>query len=453
MREVLSVPIRGTACLSRARVPAVLLPQAVAGSDPSALVLVDIEIEAGTILSITPSGSRPPVCGDYSYDLDEGLVLPTLVDMHTHLDKGHTSPRRPNPDGTFMGALTAVGADRTANWTAEDVRARMEFSLRCAFAHGTSLIRTHLDSLPPQESISWPVFEDVRADWRERIELQAACLFGIDRLDADDGFLTAIADRVAAARGVLGAVTYMIPRLDEHLDAMMVAASDRGLDLDFHADETGDCNARTLHHIAEAAIRNGFEGRIVVGHCCSLARQQPDEIDRTLDLVARAGLGIVSLPMCNMYLQDRQAGRTPRWRGVTLLHEMKARGIAVAVSSDNTRDPFYAYGDLDLVEVYTQATRILQLDHPVGDWIRTVSTTPAELLGRPEQGRLREGAPANLMLFRARNWSELLARPSGPRTVIRSGRSIDRTLPDYRELDAVLAARPKALAKAVAGVA
>ncbi|NBN65360.1 cytosine deaminase [Pannonibacter tanglangensis] len=446
MSEVFTVPIRGTACLRRARVPAALLPPSLAGTDPSALVPVDIEFENGTFLSITPAGSQPPTCGDYSYDLDGGLVLPTLVDMHTHLDKGHISPRQPNPDGTFMGALTAVGADRAANWTAEDVRARMEFSLRCAFAHGTSLIRTHLDSIPPQESISWPVFQEVRADWRERIDLQAACLFGIDRLDADDGFLTAIADRVASAQGVLGAVTYMVPRLDEHLDAMMRAASDRGLDLDFHADETGDSKARSLRHIAEAAIRTGFEGRIVVGHCCSLARQEPEEIDRTLDLVARAGLGIVSLPMCNMYLQDRQAGRTPRWRGVTLLHEMKARGIPVAVSSDNTRDPFYAYGDLDLVEVYTQATRILQLDHPVGDWIRTVTTTPAELLGRPAHGRLREGAPANLVVFRARDWSELLARPSGPRTVLRAGRSIDRTLPDYRELDALLAVRPKVLA-------
>jgi cytosine/adenosine deaminase-related metal-dependent hydrolase len=73
----------------------------------------------------------------------------------------------------------------------------------------------------------------------------------------------------------------------------------------------------------------------------------------TLDKVARAGLSVVSLPMCNMYLQDRRAdATTPRWRGVTLLHEMAARGINVAVASDNTRDPFYAYGDLDVLEVY-----------------------------------------------------------------------------------------------------
>ena len=62
--------------------------------------------------------------------------------------------------------------------------------------------------------------------------------------------------------------------------------------------------------------------------------------------MAKAGISVVSLPMCNLYLQDRRTdGTTPRWRGVTLLHEMKARGIKVAIASDNTRDPFYAYGD------------------------------------------------------------------------------------------------------------
>ena len=54
-------------------------------------------------------------------DLDRGMVWPAFVDIHTHLDKGHIWPRQPNPDGTFMGALDAVGADREANWSAEDV--------------------------------------------------------------------------------------------------------------------------------------------------------------------------------------------------------------------------------------------------------------------------------------------------------------------------------------------
>jgi cytosine deaminase len=39
-----------------------------------------------------------------------------------------------------------------------------------------------------------------------------------------------------------------------------------------------------------------------------------------------------------------------------------------AVASDNTRDPFYAYGDLDMLEVYRNGTRIVHFDHPVADW-------------------------------------------------------------------------------------
>ncbi len=85
--------------------------------------------------------------------------------------------------------------------------------------------------------------------------------------------------------------------------------------------------------------------------------------------------------MCNMYLQSRGTATTPRNRGVTLLHELAARGVNVLVASDNTRDPFYAYGDLDLVEVYREATRIAHLDHPVGDWPRAVTSAPAEGAG------------------------------------------------------------------------
>jgi cytosine deaminase len=39
------------------------------------------------------------------------------------------------------------------------------------------------------------------------------------------------------------------------------------------------------------------------------------------------------------------------------------------------------------------------------------------------------------VLFGARDFSELLARPQADRRVLRAGVPIDTTLPDYRELD------------------
>ena len=116
-----------------------------------------------------------------------------------------------------MGALNAAGADRAARWSADDVARRMDFSLRSAYAHGTKALRTHLDSVAPQEEISWPVFEAMREHWRGRIELQAACLLGIEGVRDEDWF-ERLARRVAAAKGVLGVVTYMVPDLEELLD-------------------------------------------------------------------------------------------------------------------------------------------------------------------------------------------------------------------------------------------
>lgn len=410
----------GPVTLENVTVPACLIGQ------PGGLVRTKLSIADGVIAGEQPIG----------VDMGGALVLPAFVDMHTHLDKGHIWPRRPNPDGTFLGALTAVGTDRLAHWDAHDVRRRMEFGLRCAFAHGTRAMRTHLDSRPPQDAISFAVFRELREDWAGRIELQASCLVGCEDVAADgQGPFRNTADIVAESGGVLGMVTYPVPDLKDRLRAFFRLAADRGLAADFHADETGDPNVATLHAIAEIALEVGFTAPITVGHCCSLAVQPEAQALRTLDLVAKAGLNVVSLPMCNLYLQDRAGGaRTPRWRGVTLVHEMAARGINVSFASDNTRDPFYAYGDLDMVEVMREATRIAHLDHSRDDWALAFAANPAKAMGIAAQS-LVEGAPADLVIFRAREWTEFFARPQSDRIVLRGGVQIGRTLPDYAELD------------------
>ena len=182
---------------------------------------------------------------------------------------------------------------------------------------------------------------------------------------------------------------------------------------------------------------------MLVGHCCSLALMEAEKAKRTIDLVARAGLSVVALPMCNMYLQDRSdAPRTPRWRGITAIKELRQAGVPVLIASDNTRDPFYAYGDLDMVEVFREGTRIAQFDHPYGTWIETVTATPAEAMGLDRPARLRIGDPADLVILPARSLSELLSRPGAERTVVRDGRTIEAAPPPYRDLDTLEGLRP-----------
>jgi cytosine deaminase len=425
--------------LRNARAPGVLVPGFEAERDADGLVRLDIRIEDGRIAGVAPAGSAPD-----GVDMQGGQVWPGPLDAHTHLDKGHIWPRMRNADGTFGGAIEAVIADRGARWSEADVEARAEFSIRCAHAHGTVAIRTHIDTYLPMARGSWRVMQKLRERWAGKVALQMSSIAPLDRFTGPDG--DAIADMVAEAGGVLGMVTRHTGGLHEdlpagfqdELDRFFSLAEARGLDLDLHVDESGESGARALREIALTALRRGFKSRIQCGHCCSLSVQPEAFARETIARVAEAGISIVVLPMCNMYLQDRVPGRTPRWRGVTLVHEMRAAGIRVSIASDNTRDPFYAYGDLDMVEVFREATRILHFDHPFGDWYRAATVNPAEAMGLAGRGVIAAGQAADLILFSARFMTELLARPQSERVVLRDGRVLDATVPHWRELDAVV---------------
>jgi cytosine deaminase len=403
----------------------------------------DLRIEDGVIAAIEPAGTAPE-----GIDLAGGIVWPCFVDMHTHLDKGHVVRRTPNPDGTFFGALTATGADRAAFWTAEDIAARMEFGLRCAYAHGVGAIRTHLDSFGDQAEISWGVFRDMRARWEGRIALQAVALVTIDQYAEDFG--ATLAALVARSSGVLGAVTRLsgadhgpVTEIDGLLDRLFIQAKTHGLDVDLHVDETDDVTAFTLPRIVAAVERHDFQGRVTCGHCCNLALQPEEVAAATIAACARLGITIVTLPSANMYLQDRVNGRTPRWRGVTLAHELKQAGVSVAVATDNCRDAFVPYGDHDTLDSFRFTVRVSHLDHPYGDWGVSITRQPAETMGLATIGAIGVGRSADLVLTRARSFDELVSRPQADRRVLRSGRAIDTTLPDYAELDHLAKATPR----------
>ncbi|MEL7143184.1 MAG: cytosine deaminase [Cyanobacteria bacterium J06631_9] len=419
--------------------PLPLVAQFQKGQYREDLVAVDIEIKDGVVLSIQPA-SAERLQYVSAVNLRSGLVWPCFVDMHTHLDKGHIWSRSPNPDGTFAGALETVQQDSQRRWTADDVYRRAEFGLRCSYAHGTQAIRTHLDAFGEQGDISFGVFRRLRQEWAGRIQLQAVSLVTLDY------FLTAkgeqLADLVAESGGVLGGVAFMNDEIVAQIDRVFELAIAHNLALDFHTDESLNPDDIALRLVAEAAIRHDFTGRITCGHCCSLSVQSDAAVTKTIEAVKAANISIVSLPMCNLYLQDRQqtgeSVKTPRYRGVTILRELKAAGVKCAIASDNCRDPFFAYGDHDGLEVFTQSVRIGQLDHPIGDWPQAITKTPAEMMGLEGMGQIREGGPADLVVFKARSFNELMARGQCDRMVIRQGKQIDTTLPDYAELDDLL---------------
>lgn len=426
--------------LKNVRVPVCVLTdkdEAIANSaNQEGMALVDVKIESGIIDQIVVPGSVKSK-NIATVDLQGKQIWPCFVDVHTHLDKGHIWERSPNTKGTFNDALTATFKDEET-WTAEDIYRRMEFGLKCSYVHGTKAIRTHLDSARRLIDLSWDLFKTLRTEWENRLILQGVSLASLDYYLTSEG--EKVVDKVAELGEILGGVAYMNPDLDRQIERIFQIAKDRKLNLDFHVDETGEPESICLYKIAEAALKYNFEGQIVCGHCCSLAVQPDDVVQHTLNLVKSAGIGVVSLPMCNLYLQDRQyhsseSPKTPRWRGTTLVHELKQTGIPVTFASDNCRDPFYGFGDHDGLEVFKMAVRICHLDRPFEDWLCSVTKTPADLMGLSDVGRIGVKLPADFIIFKGRYLSEILSRSQSDRIVVRNGKILEEQLPDYSELD------------------
>ena len=135
-----------------------------------------------------------------------------------------------------------------------------------------------------------------------------------------------------------------------------------------------------------------FDGQILVGHCCSLRLQDDDETQRAIDEAARAGIAVVSLPMCNLFLQDRARGPHATMARRHRAARTRAAGVDAMIASDNMRDPFYAYGDIDMLEVWREGVRILHLDYPFARLGDAVRDAPARAMGL-DLPAPRAGAP------------------------------------------------------------
>jgi len=428
-----SIPKSGDYWITKARVPGTLLREKCAGAsvDSEGSWLVDVHIERDKVTAIEAAG-KSDASGQPSINLDGLHLWPALIDVHTHLDKSQVISRIGLLNSSFANAREAINADRKQHWTRDDILARMDISIGSAFGNGVCAIRTHIDSYEGQAEPSWDVFAELRQAWHGRITLQATSSVPIDVYSTPYG--EKLADLAASTEGgLIGGVLRrstdhnysFINNIDELLDAQFILAKERNLCVDLHVDETTAIEVFHLEHVAKATLRHKMQGRVVCGHCSSLAVQTEERIEAVLALCSDAEISIVSLPLANLYLQDRRISRTPRLRGVTALHEIRAKMIPLALASDNVRDTFYPYGDYDPIETFRQSVAIYQLDRPLGKHLDMLGPVPAKIMAISPHGTLSTGGQANLIILPARSLNEIVCRPQANRLVITNGRRLE----------------------------
>lgn len=364
---------------------------------------LDMTVANGQIESIDPQA--PHANALPCIDLQGALLMPLMVDAHTHLDKTLTRSRLGNITPGLLGAIHAMMADKT-HWTPEDVHHRASQGLEWSYAAGVHHVRTHCDWWEPQtQPIAWRVLKDLAADWRGKIHIERASLIPL-HLYADRDQAFALAKQVADSGPgtLLGGFVHTSNWNLQALENLLEAAQAYQLNVDLHMDEELNPHAQGLLRTTEIMQKMKFAGHVVCGHTCALSAQDASLALRTLDEVAKVNMSLVTLPLTNLLLQDAVTGKTPTQRGVTLVQEARARSIPVLVASDNVQDPFCTFGSYDPLEALTVGALAAQLPDVFDEATQSVCRSDW-LTGEKSLATFAIGKPANfIVLTQANIW-------------------------------------------------
>jgi cytosine/adenosine deaminase-related metal-dependent hydrolase len=354
-------------------------------------LLVDISGDQPAVLDV-PAGDAP------RHSLPDAVILPALVNAHTHLDLTHVGPRPYDPGGGFVGWVDMVRAERADADVREAVRRGVELSL----AGGVVCVG---DIAGVRSTIPVEVLRDSPLSGVSFVEF-----FGTGGAqDEVCGHITALRDDVELrASGIRLGVQPHAPysagrRVYQH-------ACGTGLPVATHLAETPE--EREFVRDAQGPLRTLLErlgvwdpaileeigmGLAPVEHIAGIVGRHPvlaahvnDCDDRALDLLATSNITVAYCPRASDYFGHHDVFGPHRYR------EMMDRGIRVVLGTDS------------IINLPPGTDRISTLDEmrflhrrdgtPAADLLRMGTTDAAAALGEaPDRFSLVPGPVAGLV--------------------------------------------------------
>jgi cytosine deaminase len=164
-------------------------------------------------------------------------------------------------------------------------------------------------------------------------------------------------------------------------------------------------------------LRDGIKHDVTASHCVSLSAKDERDIERISEKVARANVGVVALPLTNLFLQSRDIHSLPP-RAITPTRVLASCGVTVAAGADNLQDPFNVLGRGDPLE--TAGFMVLAAHESTSSALDMVTINSHHVIS-PGRTFLHEGDRADFVAMRATNVREAIAMGPPDRTVVYGG--------------------------------
>ena len=377
----------------------------------------DLAVQAGRFVAQQALGDDAMVV-----DLGGLLVLPAFVDGHIHLDKSFVGDRW-RPHRPAAGLAERLMIEKRLLADALPVAERADALLAQAHGLGTIAMRSHVDI---DASLGLTNLHAVMAacePWRGRVDVEIVA-FPQAGILASPGTADLLDAAIREGAHVIGGLdpSAFDGDADAHLDVVFGIAERHGVKIDIHLHEPGHQGIEQLRRIAERTKAAAMHGRVVVSHAYALGDIDADEATRTADLLADAGVAIMT--------------NAPGNRAFPPIAALRDAGIRVFAGNDNIRDAWWPYGDADMLGramliayrsgFFTDSELAIALD--------MATTEAAAVLGREGYG-IAPGNEATFVIIDAQNAAAAVAAPPHHRRLVQRGVI---TAPAMSRLDTVL---------------
>lgn len=382
--------------------------------------LVALHVQGGRIAAIEPKLS---VKAETNLDAGGNLVTESFVNAHLHLDKVYSLDRM---DELAMqsyhrqGMRKAVNAIELASrlktqydesWILPNVRKALQLAAR----NGNTHIRAFADVDSKAKLIGVKALIKAREEFKGIVDVQVVA-FPQDGVDREPGAEQLVREAMKLGADVVGGIPWIEftkAAAQHHVDAMFAIAREFDKPVSMLVDDAGDAGLRTLEMMAQAAIKQGWQGRALAHHARAMALYPKPYLQKVIALLKQAKMYVVS---------DPQTGPLH-----ARVKELLEDGAFVCLGQDDISDAYYPYGQNNMLEIAFLASHLLWMTSAAEMDIlyNMVTTEAAKAIGLGEH-EIKVGAPANLVVLDAPNVREALRYHRAPVHVISHGALLER---------------------------
>ena len=296
--------------------------------------VADVLIERGKIVAIGANLSSADAIVE---DVAGALVLPGLVEAHTHLDKSLWGMGwHPNSAGPRL--IDKIDNERHLKRAIDIDPARQSArQVVLSASQGSTHIRSHVDV--DTDHGLWGIegvmaTRDAYADLVD-IDIVAFPQSGLLRRA---GTLDLMDQAMKAGANVVGGIDPCAIDRDPkgHCDAIFALAQKYAKPLDIHLHEPGEMGAFSFDLIFERTRALGMKGQVVVSHAFCLGTPDRELVDPLIEQLVELDIGIMTTG--------------PAARPAPPVKRLVDAGVRVCSGSDGIRDTWGPYGNADMLE-------------------------------------------------------------------------------------------------------